>query len=616
MSRPLITPFPTPLQTCPPIHPNGPTRPHSTTTSPTRTRYQDQIHARTHPRCIKVYDSCLACRKMKKKCNGLPTCKRCQRKGFECSYIDAPQIPRSKAKQYSMEQASHQVQQPVPMSFGQDPQETTLHQSRPTSAFVTERDTTTPDLYHALVSSVAIPHITTYTQGNFSSSLALMGMGCFNITSPTIQALPAMNPHLTDFYEHQSCFEKGPTSMPNQPILLGFPITTNTLIQHLVDVYFECFHGRWMIVDKEEFLAQLYDPSSSPDPLLLVAICAAVAKYSDHEGQCAEPGNLSSIGDQFFNRARLLLKERFDIPSVSTLQALLIMYWCVVQSGCADLQFMYVGMAVRMAQGMELNQPMDPKQLKEMDNREVQTRKTIWWSCYQADRWTSATLNKPMFINDIDCLVDYPSSVNECDDYAVQSFNHMTDLAKILGEVVFNLYTPSTPALCSSAIFSHLDQSLSSWFKSLPFSSESDQDKNSPNPLEQCIAHDPENMNSNNPRIQQDSITSANTVGYYALLFHTVRIMLYRPFLRNSALAPLLPMALQSPQNQCHESAMAISKIAENMVTDQRSHRQLFNLIHVSLCVAANVHRFAISSPKSFDDVSRVTTCMYLTMRY
>ncbi|KAF8950305.1 hypothetical protein BGZ52_002985, partial [Haplosporangium bisporale] len=635
----------------------------STTMTKPNTMNQNQVHAQTHPWRIKVYNACLACRKKKIKCDGLPTCKRCERMGFECSYIEVPQTPQSKAKQTTTTEPSHQPA--ASKSFAQDrpgggrqantetskelhqqrrssikdaasgslphtamrrkdpPEDSTdvsmdtnpsfqfsgkdmrygsetTQRSQPTSAFVMEQDTTMPDLYHILVNSVTIPNVSKFTQGNVSLPSGLMGMDNFNITPP-IPTFTVMNQDHTDSDQYQSFFQKDPASIPDQSTPLGFVITNKSVIQYLVHVYFECFHGHWMIVDKDKFLAQLKDPSSPPDPLLLVAICAAGAKYSDHEGLCAEPGNMSTIGEQFLTHARILLQDRFDVPSMSTLQALLILYWCQVQTGRASLRFMYVGMAIRMAQEMGLNRPMDPKRLKEMDNREVQIRKTIWWSCYQADRWTSAALGKPMVISDVDCVVDYPSSVDESHSYAVQSFSHMTDLAKILGKVIINLYTSTTAATCSSAVFSHLDQSLSSWIESL--SSTSDQDKNAPNPRRY---DDQENMAS--PRVHQDAITSGNAAGYYALLFHTVRIMLYRPFLHNSALVPVLPLTLQSPLSRCRESAVAISELAENLVTNQKSYRQLFNSIHVSLCAAATVHRFAISSPKPSDDSSGDST--------
>ncbi|KAF9320911.1 hypothetical protein BG006_002707, partial [Podila minutissima] len=619
---------------------------------------QNQVHAQTHPWRIKVYNACLACRKKKIKCDGLPTCKRCERMGFECSYIEVPQTPQSKAKQTTSEpsqstsftqdrqggggghqgtETSKELRQqrrsstkdaasgsfphtamrrkdlpkdtsdfsPMDTSSGvQFPGKDQMRlpeatRSRPMSAFVMERDTIMPDLYHILVNSVTIPNVSKFT-GNFSSGL--MGVDHFNITSHA-PAFRVMNQDHIDSDQQQSFFQKDPTIISDQATPLGFVITNKSVIQYLVRVYFECFHGHWMIVDKDKFLAQLKDPSTPPDPLLLVAICAAGAKYSDHEGLCAEPGNLSTIGEQFLTHARILLQDRFDVPSTSTLQALLILYWCQVQTGRASLRFMYVGMAIRMAQEMGLNRPIDPKRLKEMDNREVQIRKTIWWSCYQADRWTSAALGKPMVISDVDCMVDYPSSVDESDAYAVQSFGHMSDLAKILGKIILNLYTSTTAATCSSAVFSVLDQSLSSWIESLPSTSNPDKDSsNSRRP------DDRENMNASNPRIYQGTVTSGNEAEYYTLLYHTVRIILYRPFLHNSALAPVLPLTLQSPQSRCRESAVAISEIAENMATDQKSYRHLFNSIHVSLCAAATVHRFAISSPKPSDDSSRDET--------
>lgn len=98
--------------------------------------------------------------------------------------------------------------------------------------------------------------------------------------------------------------------------------------------------------------------------------------------------------------------------------------------------------------------------------------------------------------------------------------------------------------------------------------------------------------------------------GYYILLYHTVRILLYRPFLHNSSLIPTLYPTLQSPLSLCRESAVAISEIAENMVVGQYSYRQLFNTIHISLCAAATVHRFAIVSNLTTSNMDNMDTEM------
>jgi len=214
-------------------------------------------------------------------------------------------------------------------------------------------------------------------------------------------------------------------------------------------------------------------------------------------------------------------------------------------------------------------------------------------------------------ISDVDCLVDYPSSVNNEDAAAVQSFCHMTDLAKILGKVILHLYTSTNAATCSSAVFSHLDQSLSNWIQSLQTTITAESNTFPTPPSMDSAATTPRGAST--PR--QKDVTSGmspdsslqgsiekidnEAIGYYALLFHSVRIMLYRPFLHNSTLTPVLPLTLHSPQSRCRESAVAISEIAEMMVKDQRSYRQLFNTIHISLCAAATVHRFVIASSKT-----------------
>ncbi|KAF9910053.1 hypothetical protein EC991_007384 [Linnemannia zychae] len=661
---------------------------------------QNQVHAQTHPWRIKVYNACLACRKKKIKCDGQPTCQRCQRLGFECSYIEVPQTPApkvsksSKPKNHSLEETlasspnsssvkspskrhHHHVADPPPgflppsntvkaakeirqqrrsstkdAASGSFPHSSSRRKdalptkdlfidqpmtqpftppripskdqqhpppdmavapnlAKPMGTLALDRDGAMPDLYHILVNSVTIPNVSKYSQPAPSNTptntgpgggAILMGMDQLNLTlaSPVFPTFTVLNSEHADPDQHHSAFQKDPAanSFLDQSTPLGFVITNKSVIQYLVHVYFECFHHHWMIVDKQKFLAQLKDPASPPDPLLLVAICAAGAKYSDHEGLCAEPGNLSTIGEQFLTHARILLQDRFDMPSMSTLQALLILYWCQVQTGRASLRFMYVGMAIRMAQEIGLNRPLDPKRLKDMDEREVQIRKTIWWSCYQADRWTSAALGKPMVTS------------------------------KILGKIILHLYTSTNASTCSSAVFSHLDQSLSAWIASMP-SANDQQETSLPTPISLDSPANTPTRKTASPHPHQrrrsavgsksgtpdstqllakdSNAPEPSAVGYYALLYHTARIMLYRPFLHNSTLTPTLPLTLQSPLNRCRESAVAISEIAETMVTEQRSYRQLFNSIHFSLCAAATIHRFVLVSPKGSDSLEART---------
>lgn len=235
-------------------------------------------------------------------------------------------------------------------------------------------------------------------------------------------------------------------------------------------------------------------------------------------------------------------------------------------------------------------------------------------------------------ISDVDCVVDYPTSVDPSEKFYIDSFCHMTDLSKILGKIILHLYTSTNVATCSSAVFSHLDQSLSAWIASMPTTGNDSQETSLPTPISLDSATNTPTRKNTSPyphqrrrstagskpgtpdiaqRLAMDSnAPEPSAVGYYALLYHTARIMLYRPFLHNSNLAPALPLTLQSPLSRCRESAVAISEIAETMVTEQRSYRQLFNSIHFSLCAAATVHRFVLVSPKGSLDPSKGTDSM------
>lgn len=223
--------------------------------------------------------------------------------------------------------------------------------------------------------------------------------------------------------------------------------------------------------------------------------------------------------------------------------------------------------------------------------------------------------------------MDYPTSLDPSEKFFIDSFCHNTDLAKILGKIILHLYTSTNAATCSSAVFSHLDQSLSAWIASMPTTGNDSQESSLPTPisLDSATNTPTHKAASPNPHQQRRSTAGSKTgipdiaqrlamdsnapepssVGYYALLFHTVRIMLYRPFLHNSNLTPALPLTLQSPLSRCRESAVAISEIAETMVTEQRSYRQLFNSIHFSLCAATTVHRFVLVSPQGSLDTSK-----------
>jgi hypothetical protein len=213
----------------------------------------------------------------------------------------------------------------------------------------------------------------------------------------------------------------------------------------------------------------------------------------------------------------------------------------------------------------------------------------------------------------------------------------MTDLAKILGKIIFHLYTSTNASTCSSAVFSNLDQSLSAWIASMP-STKDQQETSLPTPISldtaaNTLIHKKESPHAHQMRrstigtkagtpdiaqlLTMDSNTpEPNAIGYYALLYHTVRIMLYRPFLHNSTLTPILPLTLQSPLSRCRESAVAISEIIETMATEQGRCRQLFNSIHFSLCAAATVHRLVLVSPMGSDSIEgKNSTFTFLFVR-
>ncbi|CAB5216480.1 unnamed protein product [Rhizophagus irregularis] len=109
-------------------------------------------------------------------------------------------------------------------------------------------------------------------------------------------------------------------------------------------------------------------------------------------------------GSSFYTKARELLRDEFDKPSISVVQALLLL--SVQISGQKDsITWVYIGLAIRIAQDMGLHRDSAKWNI---DERQSEVRRRVWWACVVVDRFSSAGLGRPLAINEADCDVNYP----------------------------------------------------------------------------------------------------------------------------------------------------------------------------------------------------------------
>ncbi|KAJ3041018.1 hypothetical protein HK097_002401, partial [Rhizophlyctis rosea] len=219
----------------------------------------------------------------------------------------------------------------------------------------------------------------------------------------------------------------------------------------LIELYFHYVYPIMPLIHKPTFMRNL--PNESP--LMLNAMYAVAARYSQHPAIRTNPNALYNSGDVFYIKARELVDHYMDVPNVSTVNALLVLATYAAGSGRGSAAWMYSGMAIRMAQELKLNVEPEFEEAYASANRlswlERETRRRLWWCCFVLDRYAGAAADRSMIINEKDCKVYLPSneyawnSVNEVNDEPSEIGNNK-DSFQIAVLTSTNMFTPGIPA--------------------------------------------------------------------------------------------------------------------------------------------------------------------------
>ncbi|TPX32106.1 hypothetical protein SmJEL517_g04685 [Synchytrium microbalum] len=351
----------------------------------------------------------------------------------------------------------------------------------------------------------------------------------------------------------------------------------------LVDLFFHYIYPVLPVVHKHTFVRAYANES----PLLLNAMYALAARYSTHPTVRTNPAALFSAGDVFYVRARELVDHYMDVPSATTVSALLALAMYAAGSGRGSAAWMYSGMAIRMAQELKLNVEPEFEEAYAASGRlswlEKETRRRLWWGCFVLDRYAGAAADRSMIINEKDCKVYLPSnesswdSVQNAEDEpagavgpsdsfqiaVLTSTNTFTPgiplqnpmgyfilLTKIFGKIVeysnqFKNHQRTNPNATSNPDadyqLSILDASLRDWFASLPHWMRQIGDE----------------------FVWDMASTSAPSwhTAYLHIFYHTCVILLHRPKMM-AGLRDCPPTVQFSPSFMlCHTSAQEISQI-------------------------------------------------------
>lgn len=103
-----------------------------------------------------------------------------------------------------------------------------------------------------------------------------------------------------------------------------FALPPSDLSEHLIGLYFKHFYPLLPLFYKRQ-LIPLGEPKESISPLLLNAIYAVASRLSNDVRVRSDPKSQDTAGDVFFERAKRLLDDYYDVPRISTVQALLLL---------------------------------------------------------------------------------------------------------------------------------------------------------------------------------------------------------------------------------------------------------------------------------------------------
>ncbi|KAJ1978331.1 hypothetical protein H4R35_001950 [Dimargaris xerosporica] len=123
----------------------------------------------------------------------------------------------------------------------------------------------------------------------------------------------------------------------------------------------------------------------------------------------------------FYERAKNLLDDVFVMPSIATIQALLLLSKHAMPNGS---NWMFTGMAVRMAIDLGLNRNHTTLGGQALSPLDLEERRRCWWACLLADAQIALFLGRPLSIDSVDYDTHLPEMVaDQWNEFGIPSVN-------------------------------------------------------------------------------------------------------------------------------------------------------------------------------------------------
>ena len=117
-------------------------------------------------------------------------------------------------------------------------------------------------------------------------------------------------------------------------------------------------------------------------------------------------------GDAYLREAKQLLDSSYASSRPATCQALLLMGYREIGIGAMAQAWLYIGMAIRMAQDLGIHKSADQWTHDGgslFTPIELQERRRIWYACVIMDKYVSSYIGRPLSIYERDFDTELPS---------------------------------------------------------------------------------------------------------------------------------------------------------------------------------------------------------------
>ncbi|KAL2438269.1 hypothetical protein ABEF95_005312 [Exophiala dermatitidis] len=151
-----------------------------------------------------------------------------------------------------------------------------------------------------------------------------------------------------------------------------------------------------------------FDPTNPNNRFLVTSIVSLCARYltADEARVLFDAPSQQQVYRHFTRLAKKMARETSDLPSVTNIQANLVLSLSELLSEAPSGQWMYAGTAIRMAQVMRLNKEYHDKH----PEQEREVRRRTFWACLLFDRLLAFFLAKPHTLSLKNVAIALPSS--------------------------------------------------------------------------------------------------------------------------------------------------------------------------------------------------------------